>query len=66
MVVFGAVVAIPPFSLALVIWIEEVFRHRFHDEQGIVTWLCLIAAALGACVCGIGGLMVWVGRPGKS
>jgi hypothetical protein len=65
LVLFGAVVAIPPLSLRLFFAIEEVFRHRFHDEQGIVGMLCLLIAGLGTCVSGIGGLMVWVGRTGK-
>ena len=65
MVLLGAVTAMPALSLWLFYAIEEVFRDRFHDEQGIVSMLCLVVVAFGACTSGIGGLMAWVGGTRK-
>jgi hypothetical protein len=66
LVLIGAVLAIPPLSLQLVWAIEGLFGNHPLDPYGIVQVFCFVIAALGACVSGIGGLMVWVGRPKVS
>jgi hypothetical protein len=65
LVVLGALVAIPPLGLQLVWAIDETFGRNLHDPYRIVRMFCFVIAALGACVSGIGGLMVWVVRTKK-
>jgi hypothetical protein len=65
LVVLGALVAIPALGLQLVWSIDALFRDGLNDPYGIVRMFCFVIAALGACVSGIGGLMVWVVRTKK-
>jgi hypothetical protein len=67
LLVLGAVLAVPALSVPLVWGIEELFRPSpfLRDPYHLVRSLCFVVAALGACVAGLGALMVWVGRPEK-